>query len=401
MKNLRQFLPDNWGLVLSAFAAAYGVGLLALLALPFLISAIMSDLGLDAAQAGFLMSAEFIFTMLASLVVAPAMGRAPRRTLALGGALVVIGANLASASISDVYWLTAVRCIAGIGAGLCLACGNASVSSAKDPDRAAGHMNILFVGLMAIVMIVFADAMGRNGLTGLYYAIAATNALMLLLIVFMPQKAILHANAPHFQHGNKHQNLFSLAAVCMMATMFFFSMRDTMGWAFVEQVGVSVGYSGEELGSLFSLQSLIGLLGPLAAAMIGKRFGMSTPVIIGILSTGAVSLGYVLGESSKEMYTISVMMISTTYFYALAYLTALAAQLDSEGRIAAASGAFLTLGIAVGPVFTGLLAESGGFTLVGWGIAGAVLLTVLTALVPLAVIRQQHATAAPATRAAI
>lgn len=400
MKNLRQYLPDNWGLVFSAFAAAYGVGILNLLALPYLISAIMNDLKLDAAQAGFLMSAEFVFTMLASLVVAPAMGRAPRRTLALGGALVVIVANLISASTTDIYWLAAIRCIAGIGAGLCLACGNASVASAKDPDQAAGHMNFLFVGLMAIIMIVYADAMGSNGLSGLYYAIAATNALMLLLIVFMPQKAIVHANAHHFEHGSNHQNLFSVTAVCMMAAMFFFSMRDTMGWAFVEQVGVSVGYSGEELGKLFSLQSFIGLLGPLAAAVIGKRFGMSTPVIIGILTTGAVSLGYVLGESSKEMYTIAVMMISTTYFYALAYLTALAAQLDREGRIAAASGAFLTLGIAVGPAFTGLLAESGGFTLVGWGIAGVVLLTLLTVLVPLAAVRQQQAVSAPVANAA-
>ena len=400
MKNLRQYLPDNWGLVFSAFAAAYGVGILNLLALPYLISAIMNDLKLDAAQAGFLMSAEFVFTMLASLVVAPAMGRAPRRTLALGGAVVVIAANLISASTTDIYWLAAIRCIAGIGAGLCLACGNASVASAKDPDQAAGQMNFLFVGLMAIVMIVYADAMGSNGLAGLYYAIAATNALMLLLIVFMPQKAIIHANAHHFEHGSKHQNLFSVTAVCMMAAMFFFSMRDTMGWAFVEQVGVSVGYTGEELGKLFSLQSVIGLLGPLAAAVIGKRFGMSTPVIIGILTTGAVSLGYVLGESSKEMYTIAVMMISTTYFYALAYLTALAAQLDREGRIAAASGAFLTLGIAVGPAFTGLLAESGGFTLVGWGIAGVVLLTLLTALVPLAAVRQQKAATAPVANAA-
>lgn len=397
MKNLRQFLPDNWGLVFSAFAAAYGVGLLALLALPFLISAIMADLGLDAAQAGFLMSSEFVFTMLSSLLIAPAMGRAPRRTLALSGALIVIVANIISASISDVSWLAAARCIAGIGAGLCLACGNASVSSAKDPDQTAGHMNILFVGLMAILMVVFAKAMSSHGLAGLYYVIAATNAVMLILIVFMPQKAILHLNAPHIQHGAKHQRLLSLTAVCMMATMFFFSMRDTMGWAFVEQVGISVGYSGEELGNLFSIQSLVGLLGPLVAAMVGKRFGMSPPVIIGILATGAVSLGYVLGESSKELYTISVMMISTTYFYALAYLTALAAQLDREGRIAAASGAFLTLGIAVGPAFTGLLAAKGGFTLVGWGIVGVVLLTLLTVLIPLSAMRRQRVTAASPT----
>ncbi|HHJ4328532.1 TPA: MFS transporter, partial [Klebsiella pneumoniae] len=194
MHNLLKLFPDNWKLVFSAFAAAYGVGILNLLALPYLISAIMNDLQLDAAQAGFLMSAEFVFTMLASLLVAPAMGRAPRRTLALAGALVVIVANLISASTTDIYWLAAIRCIAGIGAGLCLACGNASVASAKDPDQAAGQMNFLFVGLMAIVMIAYAEAMGRGGLSGLYYAIAITNALMLALIVFMPQKAITHAN---------------------------------------------------------------------------------------------------------------------------------------------------------------------------------------------------------------
>ncbi|WP_271408617.1 MFS transporter [Pseudomonas sp. Q1-7] len=393
MKNMRQLLPDNWGLVFSAFASAYGVGLLALLALPFLVSAIMKDLQLDAAQAGFLMSAEFISTMLASLLVAPAMGRAPRRTLALAGAVVVIVANLVSASLHDVYALAVVRCIAGIGAGLCLSCGNASVSSARNPDQAAGHMNILFVGLMAIVMIAFADAMAANGLAGLYYAIAATNAVMLAFICFMPQRAIAHEHAAHSQHGAQRQSLLSATSICMMFAMFCFSMRDTMGWAFVEQVGVSVGYTSAELGRLFSLQSFIGLLGPLAAAIVGKRFGMRTPVIIGILASGAVSLGYVLGEHSKPMYTIAVMMISTTYFYALAYLTALAATLDREGRIAAASGSFLTLGIAVGPALTGLLAEQGGFLLVGWGLAAMVLLTLLAVMVPLSAIRREKASA--------
>ncbi|WP_036993683.1 MFS transporter [Metapseudomonas furukawaii] len=393
MNKMRNLLPDNWGLVFSAFASAYGVGLLALLALPFLVSAIMKDLQLDAAQAGFLMSAEFIFTMLASLLVAPAMGRAPRRTLALGGAIVVILANLISASLHDVYTLAVVRCIAGIGAGLCLSCGNASVASAKNPDQAAGHMNILFVGLMAIVMIAFAEAMAADGLAGLYRAIAVTNIVMLVFICFMPQRAIPHANTPHFQHGAKHQNLFSVTSICMMAAMFCFSMRDTMGWAFVEQVGVSVGYTSEELGRLFSLQSFIGLLGPVVAATVGKRFGMRPPVIIGILASGAVSLGYVLGEHSKPMYTISVMMISTSYFYALAYLTALAASLDREGRVAAASGSFLTLGIAVGPALTGLLAEQGGFLLVGWGLAAMVLLTLIAVMVPLAAIQRQNAAA--------
>ena len=73
------------------------------------------------------------------------MGRAPRRTIAIAGTILAIVANVISASMTDIYALAAVRCIAGIGAGLALACGNACVASAKQPDRIAGHMNVLSV----------------------------------------------------------------------------------------------------------------------------------------------------------------------------------------------------------------------------------------------------------------
>nr|MBO2511750.1 MFS transporter [Gammaproteobacteria bacterium] len=385
MKQLREFMPQSWGLVFSAFAAAYGVGLLALLALPFLISAVMNDLGLDEAQAGFLMSAEFVFTMLASLIVAPLMGTAPRRTIAAIGLAAAVAANLASAAVQDVYLLTVLRCCAGAGAGLALACGNACVSSAQDPDRVAGWMNVLFVALMIVVMLVFAQAMASGGLKGLYYAMAITMAVMLPLVLFMPQRGTAVQHAQHFRMPDS--KLLSGVAICMMAAMFLFSTRDTMGWAFVEQVGVRVGYEGEELGFLFSLQAFVGLIGPLLASIIGKRFGMSTPVILGVLSCGAVSLGYILGELSKPMYTVAVMMIAATYFYALAYLTALAASLDREGRIVAACGSFLTLGIAVGPALSGLLVSLGGYQLVAWAIIGAVALTLVAVSVPLSRVR--------------
>lgn len=381
MKQIRNFMPESWILVFSSFAAAYGVGLLSLLALPFLISAVIADLGLNEAQAGLLLSAEFVFTMLASLIIAPLMGRAPRKTLALTGALIAIGANIASASIQQVELLAVVRCITGIGTGLAFACGNACVSSAKDPDKVAGYMNVFFVSLMIVVMLAFASAMASYGLSGLYYAMAITMTVMLLPIFFMEQRA---DTSHHVHHKDAPDSkLLSLVAISMMLAMFLFATRDTMGWAFVEQVGIRVGYDGETLGMLFSFQSFVGLIGPLLAAIIGRKFGMSTPVIIGVLACGGVSLGYVLGEHSKTMYTISVMMISFTYFYALAYLTALAASLDKQGRVVAACGSFLTLGIALGPAISGMLISMGGYPLAGWGIAAVSIATVIALAIPL------------------
>lgn len=391
MKTIRNYLPESWSLVFSAAGSAYGVGLLGLWALPFLISAIIHDLQLNEAQAGLLMSAEFGFTMLASLLVAPFMGRAPRRTLALAGTVLAIVANLASANIDSIYTLAAVRCVAGIGAGLALACGNASVSSAKHPDRIAGHMNVLSVVLMIVVMLGYAKVMALYGLSGLYYAMAATMAVMLLAIPAMAQRAPVAAVAPLLHGANKGSGniLLSLPAICMMLAMFVFQARDTMGWAFVERIGTMVGYSGDELGMLLSFQSVIGLIGPLLAAMIGKRFGMSTPVILAILLTGGTSLAYVLGEHSKTLYTAGVMTICITYFYALSYLTGLAAELDREGRVVAAASSFLSLGLAVGPAISGGLISVGGFSLAAWGIGVTVVLTLLLVIVPLATVRRE------------
>lgn len=395
MKSMRNLVPESWGLLLSAFASAYGVGLLALLALPFLIGAAIDDLALDEAQAGFLLSAEFVSAMVASLLVAPVMGRAPRKTLAIVGAAVAICANIGSASIQDIYFLAAIRCIAGAGAGLCLACGNACVSSARDPDRMAGQMNVLFVVLFIGVMIGFAHTMAAYGLSGLFYAMALTQGAMLLLFIpRMPQRPLIVHEEHHATKPGR--SLFSGTALCMMAAMFFFSMRDTMGWAFVERVGINAGYNVEELGLLFSAQAFFGMAGPVLAAVIGKRFGFGIPVIIGILASGAVSLGYVLSESSIVIYTTAVMMISLTYFYTLAYLTGLAAALDRQGRIAAAAGSFLTLGIAAGPAVSGILVAAGGYTYVAWGMFIVVLLTLLAALVPLGSIRLEHKTASAA-----
>ena len=398
MKTIRNILPESWSLVFSAAAAAYGVGLLGLWALPFLISAIIHDLALDEAQAGLLMSAEFGFTMLASLLVAPFMGRAPRRTLALVGTVVAIAANIASANIGDIYALAAVRCLAGLGAGLALACGNAAVSSARHPDRIAGHMNVLSVLLMIVVMLGYAKVMALYGLPGLYYAMAATMAVMLLAIPMLAQRVPVAEAVPLVaaRTGGSGNVLLSLPAICMMLAMFVFQARDTMGWAFVERIGTMVGYTGDELGVLLSVQSVVGLIGPLIAAMIGKRFGMSTPVILAILLTGGTSLSYVLGEHSKTLYTAGVMTICVTYFYALSYLTGLAAELDREGRVVAAASSFLSLGLAVGPAISGGLISLGGFSLAAWGIGVTVVLTLLLVIVPLASVRRESVRLVPA-----
>lgn len=379
-------------LVLSAFASAYGVGLLTLLMLPFLMGAMMDGLQLSEGTTGLILSVEFTLAMVSSLLISPYINRVPRRTIAIIGTLMAIIANILSAYIADVALLICVRAFAGFGAGLALATGNSVIASAEDPDKTAGQVNVLFVILMIAVMLGFGFIADAFGLVGTYYGIAATYAVMLILVVRLPQYVhVDDADSNTTQLGAKTRvGLIGLVPIGMMATMFLFSMRDTMGWAFVEQIGVSLGYSTSEMGMILALQAFIALLGPLIVAKVGNKFGITIPVLIGIIGHGMITLGYLMASDSKFFYTAIVLMNATAYFYALAYLTGLAASLDKEGRVVAATGSFIALGIAVGPAFAGQLINLGGYSLVAWSIIIIIVLTVIAVIPPLKAARAKE-----------
>lgn len=381
-KFLRELLPDSWPVLLGAFASAYGTGLLAMLVLPFMISATMNGLHLDEAQAGLLGTCEFIGVMVSSLVAAPFIGKLPRKTLAVLGALIAIAGNVASIYQSSYDMLLILRPIVGLGCGMALAAGNATVASAVNPEKLAAQMSILFVVLMVVAMEVFADVSARWNHVGVYGALALFMALLFVLTTLVPQRADSKV-APSPGRPHAHAGLFTLPAALMLLAIFAFALRDTMMWAFAERIGQSAGFSPDGLGRLFSAQAVFGLLGPMAASAIGSRFGLKKPTLFGIFLTGVVTFTILQSSQAKIPYTMAVMFISGTYFFALSYLTAVAAELDAEGRIVAASGGFLVAGVAVGPAISGYLILHGGYGLSSWANMIIVVLTFALLAIPL------------------
>jgi len=177
-------------ILLSSFAAISGVGLLSYAALPFLFDSTMENLGLNGAGAGLLYSLEFLAAALSSLIVAPKMGKTKRRDLAFAGAFIVIIGNLASAIWSSHEFLLIFRPFTGIGAGLTLACGNATIANAKHPTKIAGMMNVLFTGMIVILMLLLSFADESWGLQGIYFSLAAVTMSYLVLLARMPQRSL-------------------------------------------------------------------------------------------------------------------------------------------------------------------------------------------------------------------
>lgn len=386
---LKKARPESWTVLLAAFSSSYGIGTLTILALPFLLEATMEGLHLSSLQAGLLATVEFVMITLASLSVSPFIGVLPRKWVALTGTAIGVAANLVSAGVNPLGFETALalRGVAGVGCGLALATGNATVANALDPERMAAQMAALFVAMMIAAFLLIPWASASWGYRGVYGAMAGIMLALSPLLFWLPQ----HAKMSRDESGGyvQEQRSSTPAAICILLAILFFSMRDMSAWGFAEQLGIKAGYTPVEVGRLFSVQAVLGIFGPLLASVVGARMGRAFPIIAGVLVAGSIYFFMLRILGSKVVYTTAVMFLTGSYFFAQSYLMAVAAELDRKGRIIAAAGGFISAGAAVGPALGGYLIQQHGYQGTSWAIALMAALTIVLALMSLSALSER------------
>lgn len=369
-------------ILLSSFAAISGVGLLSYAALPFLIGSTMINLDLNEESVGILYSLEFIAAALSSIIIAPKIGKINRTKIAFIGAFIVIAGNLASGLWSNYEFLLSIRPFTGIGAGLALASGNATIANAKHPAKIAGIMNVLFAALIVLLMLYLSYLNESWGIQGIYFGLAAVTFSFLFLLKLIPQRSTQH-DSETVSNKINNTGILSMAGIAIFAVFFMFTLRDSMAWGFAERIGNVIGYSSNEMGQLLSLQAFTGLIGPIITAIIGFKFGVRFPLLLGIVFAGLTTYAIFLSPELPYLFEGSVLVWTAGYFFAISYLTAYAATLDLDGRIVAASGSAMVLGVAAGPALSGYLITKGSYDLGAWATLVLVVLMIIAAIVSL------------------
>ena len=369
-------------ILLSSFAAISGIGLLSYAALPILISSTMTNLDINEKSVGILYSLEFITAALSSIFIAPKIGKINRTKIAFAGAFIVIAGNLTSGLWSNYELLLIIRPITGIGAGLALASGNATISNSKYPAKISGMMNVLFVALLAFLMLYLSYLNESWGMRGVYFGLAAITLSFLFLLRLMPLRPSRY-ESESFSKITDNIGIFSIAGIAILAVFFMFTLRDSMSWAFADRIGNIVGYSSNEMGQLLSLQALIGLVGPIITTIIGFKFGVRFPLLLGIVFAGLTSYAIFLSPELPFLFDGALLVWTAGYFLGISYLTAYAATLDIDGRIVAASGSAMVLGVAAGPALSGYLITKGGYNLAAWTTLVLVVLMIIATVISL------------------
>jgi len=243
-------------------------------------------------------------------------------------------------------------------------------------------MNVLFAALIVLLMLYLSFLNESWGIQGIYFGLAAVTFGFLFLLKLMPRRSTQH-NSETASNKINSTGIFSIAGIAIFVVFFMFTLRDSMAWGFAERIGNVVGYSSSEMGQLLSLQAFTGLAGPIITAIIGFKFGVRFPLLFGIVFAGLTTYAIFLSPELPFLFKGSVLVWTAGYFFAISYMTAYAATLDVNGRIVAASGSAMLLGVAAGPALSGYLITKGGFGLGAWVTLVLVICMIIAAFVSL------------------
>ncbi|MDV2857661.1 MULTISPECIES: MFS transporter [Oceanimonas] len=376
--------------ILAPFSAIYGVGLAPLLILPFIFTSVMGEFGVGESAAGSLITYYIATMCIASLAVAPIIGKAPRRTLTLVATLIAIAGSLGVMAADSYDQAVAAFVFAGIGSGIALSCGNAVVAGYKKPDESIHKIVLIGTILMVVLLNLVPSAIGYWSLAGAMAVLAVVHVLLLPFILMLPQ----HPDPARQQENEARSTLSVLlkpVSLAILAMVGFYFIRDTMVWVFAEHIGTSrIGMSPDSLGFLFGIHGTTSLLGPVILLWAGKYLGRGTLLVLGIVASGVIT-HMVTQTDSYPVYTAIVVLWSTAHFFTYSCMMALASVADTKGRIAAAAGSAVMAGTAVAPALAGYAFDLGGYGTLGYFVAAAVLLTLVSGLYALYALRRAEA----------
>jgi len=290
--------------LLALAAGAFGIGVTEFAPMG-LLPVIATDLGVSIPTAGLLISAYALGVMLGAPLMILTTGRVPRRTLLIGLAAIFTVGNLLSAISTDYSMLLIARVITSLNHGAFFGVGSIVAASLVAPNRQAGAVAAMFMGLtianvVGVPLATWAgDALGWRAS---FWGIAATGVgVMAALRLTLP-------NLPAPTGGNVAAELRVLGrgpvlaalALTVIGSSAMFTVFTYIAPILREQTHASLGFVtamlvtyglgltlGNWLGGRFADRSvdrtLIVTLASLSAILVAFAFAMPFAVPTSIL----------------------------------------------------------------------------------------------------------------------
>ena len=379
---IKEFLPEEWGLLYAAFAFSQGIGLLSYWALPLVAGSLITGLGLSTTEVGMIGTIEGSGLFISSLLLANFVDRGYRKRVAIMSVAVVVIANLVCGIVNMGFIALAImRFITGIGAGLALAVGYATIANARDAEKFSGHLTVMLVAFMVVIMPALSRISDTFGYQGIFLGLAVTVLIGAISIIFLPDgpdQSLAHEGEADSRTAT---GLLSALAIAVLMIAFLFGARGTLPWLVAEQLGTDAGMSLPQVGNLFSVMYAVSILGPGTLLFLARVAGVRAILFWSLAVAGFFNWLFTVSAGNTVQFSVGIIAWATIYFIAFAQINAVAALADRKGRLASAVGSASIAGVTIAPFIGGSLVDAGGYTWLG---AAVIILTILIAIVVLA-----------------
>jgi len=346
-------------LAISAYAAIWGTGFLSYLVMPYLIGSVADGMGLEVDQAGLIGSVELLIVALSAFVVSAKVRVLPRRKVAMIGGLIAIIGHSLSLLTNSIEALIACRVLAGVGAGMSLAIGNACLAASHDPAKAYGQVMMLLATVGAGVIV----SLGYITEAWSYYGVFGTQAIVVALML-IPMSLLPERDETQAEDDISHGKIPMLPAALIVVGIFLWHFCDNSICGFSERIATKIGMQPDVIGWLLGGGLLVGVLGGFIASGMGTRYGRIWPICVGVAAVVAC-VSVITSTEIIPMYTASILTYIVGFMFISSYIYGLAGELDPHGRVMAVASGAGNLGVALAPLISGRLIGAGGYELMG------------------------------------
>lgn len=368
---LPKVAPDGLpAAVLLSFLATAGLFYVNIMAA--LVTGLSDGLGIKPASAGLIASANVYGAAVGALIAVFLVRRIPWRVAATAALLGLIMVDLVSTQLVSVTLLTVIRACHGMIGGLLVGIAFAVIARTRSPDRVFGMLLVVQFGIGGIGLWALPPLVPQYGTGVLFLALAAFSLATLAMLPFLPAYPVAVESAAAAEAPPIARR--PLAAT--LAAIFLFQAGNMGLAAFIIGLGRGAGLSQDFIGPTLAAANWLGAVGSLLVVAMGARFGRAKPIVGSIAATLIFTAAFWRSDL-PAVYVAANIGSAIVWAFTIPYLLGLAAAFDKVGRTAALGGFCSKLGLASGPLLTGLLLDHGGYPLT---IVAAVLLLLLSGL---------------------
>ena len=341
-------MPGSAAVIVAALLGEYS-----LLVMPFIVTAMMQGYGVTESVSGNLVSVQLVTMGIAGIVVAWLRARVRVHQLVIGSAVLIVAANALCAIAATTAALVAGRCLTGLGEGALMASAGAIIAGSDQAHRLFSILGFVIAGVAAAALIATPFVFDWIGPRGLFWLLAASPVVVLMLGWRLPRKA-----AP----VEKVAFLSAFAVPGAMPLLLSFGLLWIgLGalWVFAELIGTRTGLSPGAVGTCLAIGQVAGIAGPMIAGRYAQRLGLRRSIAVVNLLMAAAGILMIFGNAAW-MYTLAVSLLSVGSMYLAPCYRSQMAVIDASGRVVSASVAFYTFGFALAPALVGILHREGG-----------------------------------------